>query len=105
MLFPSHRHESERMPDNIDRQLDRIGDQATIVKPRLHAFRHSYTAARLQTLEHRAPVHIWQIASELDHQSTAMIEKRFGHLAKVTDRKELVEFLPDLDKQPERALA
>ncbi|MGB1657811.1 MAG: hypothetical protein ACPHO4_10705 [Longimicrobiales bacterium] len=50
-------------------------------------------------------MHIWQIASELDHQSTAMIEKRYGHLAKVTDRKELVEFLPDLDKQPERALA
>ena len=75
------------------------------MKPRLHAFRHSYTAARLQTLEHVAPVHIWQIASELGHQSTAMIEKRYGHLAKVTDRKEVVEFLPDLDKQPERVPA
>ena len=41
-----------------------------------------------------------------DHDiPTAMIEKRYGHLAKVTDRKEVVEFLPDLDKQLERAPA
>jgi len=47
LLFPSHRHEDERMLDNVTRQLDRIGERVGILKPRLHAFRHSYTAARL----------------------------------------------------------
>ena len=34
-----------------------------------------------------------------------MIETRCGHLASVTDRTEVVEVLPDLDKQPERVPA
>jgi len=102
LLFPSHRHAEERILDNIDRQLDKLGERAGIAKPRLHAFRHSYTAARLQTLEHGAPVSIWQVASELGHQSTAMIEKRYGHLATVRDRKAVVEFLPNLNEQPEQ---
>jgi len=96
LLFPSHRHEGERMLGKVDRQLDRIGERAGISKPRLQAFRHSYTAARIQTLEHGAPVSLWQVARELGHQSTTMIEKRYGHLAKVTHRKEIVEFLPAL---------
>ena len=66
--------------------------RAGIERPRLHAFRHSYTAARLQTLEHGAPVHIWQVARELGHQSTKQIETRYGHLARVTERTEVVEF-------------
>ena len=92
LLFPSHRHEEQRMLDNVDRVLNRIGGRAGIERPRLHAFRHSYTAARLQTLEHGAPVHIWQVARELGHQSTQQIESRYGHLARVTDRTEEVEF-------------
>jgi integrase len=100
LLFPSHRHDCERMLDNVDRQLDRIGDRAGLANPRLHAFRHSYTAARIQTLEHGAPVSLWQVALELGHQSTAMIEKRYGHLAKVTERKEIVEFRQDEEKRP-----
>jgi len=58
LLFPSHRHEEERPLDNVDRALDRIGERVGIPRPRLHAFRHSYTAARIQTLEHGAPVHL-----------------------------------------------
>lgn len=93
LLFPSHRHEEEKMLDNVDRLLDRIGKRAGIEKPRLHAFRHSYTAARIQTLEHGAPVHIWQVARELGHQSTQQIESRYGHLARVTERAEEVAFV------------
>ena len=92
LLFPSHRHKEEQMLDNVDKVLDRIGGRAGIERPRLHAFRHSYTAARLQTLEHGAPVHIWQVARELGHQSTKQIETRYGHLARVTERTEVVEF-------------
>lgn len=92
LLFPSHRHEEERMLDNVDRLLDKVGKRAGIAKPRLHAFRHSYTAARIQTLEHGAPVHIWQVARELGHQSTQQIESRYGHLARVTERAETVGF-------------
>ena len=47
----------------------------------------------------------WQVPSELGHTSTAIIETRCGHLASVTDRTEVVEVLPDLDKQPERVPA
>jgi integrase len=63
-----------------------------IDKPRLHAFRHSYTAARIQTTEHGMPISIWQVAVELGHKGTQMIEKRYGHLVTVTDRREFVEF-------------
>ncbi|MCH7857284.1 MAG: tyrosine-type recombinase/integrase [Gemmatimonadetes bacterium] len=101
LLFPSHRHEDERMLDNVDRQLDRIGERAGIHKPRLQAFRHSYTAARLQTLEHGAPVSVWQVARELGHRSTQMIDDRYGHLARVTERTEVVEFIirPEHEKE------
>ncbi len=101
LLFPSHRHERERMLDNVDRQLDRIGERVGVPKPRLHAFQHSYTAARLQTLQHGAPVSVWQVARELGHRSTQMIDDRYGHLAHVTERKEVVEFIirPDHEKE------
>ena len=41
LLFPSHRHKEERMLDNVDKVLDRIGGRAGIERPRLQAFRHS----------------------------------------------------------------
>jgi len=31
-----------------------------------------------------------------------MIEKRYGHLATVRDRKAVVEFLPNLNEQPKQ---
>lgn len=80
------------MLDNVDRVLNRIGDRVGIPRPRLHAFRHSYTAARIQTLDRGAPVHIWQVARELGHQSSGMIESRYGHLARVEHRAEVVAF-------------
>jgi integrase len=92
LLFPSHRHQEEKLLDNVDRMLDQVGARVKIEKPRLHAFRHSYTAARIQTLHAGAPVHIWQVARELGHESTGMIERRYGHLAHVLERSEVVEF-------------
>lgn len=91
------------MLDNVDRQLDRIGERADMHKPRLQAFRHSYTAARLQTLEHGAPLSVWQVARELGHRSTQMIGSRYGHLARVTERNEVVEFVNRPEHEPERA--
>jgi len=88
------------MLDNVDRQLDRIGERVGILTPRLHAFRHSYTAARLQTLEHGAPVSLWQVARELGHRSTQMIESRYGHLARVTERSEVVGFVAPRSATP-----
>lgn len=92
LLFPTNRGKEEGLLDNVDRLMDRIGERAGIAKPRLHAFRHSYTAARIQTLEKGAPVHMWQVARELGHQSSSMIEDRYGHLARVTERSEVVVF-------------
>lgn len=39
-----------------------------------------------------APVSLFQVAQELGHSTTAMIEKRYGRLARVKDRAEEVRF-------------
>lgn len=36
----------------------------------------------------------------IGYQSTAMIEKRYGQLASVTERKAVVEFLPGSKRRP-----
>ena len=38
-------------------------------------FRHTYTAARLQTLDQGGPVSAYTVAKELGHGSVAMVER------------------------------
>ena len=54
------------------------------VTPR--TFRHTYTAARLQTTDNGQPISVWQVACELGHRNTAQIESTYGHLLNVRDR-------------------
>lgn len=57
-----------------------------------HLFRHSYTALRLQTLEHGAPVSPWTVKTELGHGSLSQIEATYGHLLDVRHRLDRVEY-------------
>ena len=82
LLFPSNRGDGEGMIRDLRKALDRVGDRAGFPEGhvRLHMLRHTYTAARIQTLDRGAPVSLYTVARELGHASTDMIEDRYGHL-------------------------
>jgi integrase len=64
----------------------RLGD----IRPKM--FRHTYCAARLQTLDHGAPISPFTVARELGHGGTALVERVYGHLGTVRHRSEFVEY-------------
>jgi len=55
-------------------------------------FRHTYSAARLQTLDQGAPVSPFTVSRELGHGSLAMVQRVYGHLGQVRHRAEVVEY-------------
>jgi len=65
---------------------------------RTKVFRHTYCAARLQTLDRGHPVSTYTVARELGHGSTAMVERVYAHLGSVRHRAEVVEYrLPETE--------
>ncbi|HEX4628778.1 MAG TPA: hypothetical protein VH137_08315 [Gemmatimonadales bacterium] len=59
---------------------------------RSKAFRHTYTATRLQTLDRGAPVSVFTVSRELGHASTAMVERVYAHLGETRHRRDVVEY-------------
>ncbi len=55
-------------------------------------FRHTYCAARLQTLDQGAPVSVYTVAKELGHGGESMVRRVYGHLGQVRHRAEVVEY-------------
>ena len=55
-------------------------------------FRHTYCAARLQTLDAGAPVSVYTVAKELGHGGESMVRRVYGHLGQVRHRAEVVEY-------------
>lgn len=55
-------------------------------------FRHTWTAARLQTLDRGAPVSLYTVARELGHGSEEMVRRVYAHLGTIRHRSEVVEF-------------
>jgi hypothetical protein len=55
-------------------------------------FRHTWTAARLQTLDRGAPVSVYTVARELGHGSEEMVRRVYAHVGTVRHRSEVVEF-------------
>ncbi|MCH7876270.1 MAG: tyrosine-type recombinase/integrase, partial [Gemmatimonadetes bacterium] len=98
LLFPSERTairaHREGMIRDVRKVLDAIAARAGWQpgEIRTKVFRHTYTAARLQTLDHGAPVSIYTVSRELGHGSTSMVQKVYSHLGAVRHRGEFVEY-------------
>lgn len=94
LLFPSHLSAEPAMLSDWRKALDavaeRVGWKAGEVRSK--QFRHSYCAARLQTLDRGEPVSTWTVAKELGHGGDTMVRKVYGHLGTVRHRSEHVEF-------------
>jgi integrase len=74
----------------LDAVAVRAGWKAGEVRSKM--FRHTYTAARLQTLDGKAPVSVFTVANELGHGGEAMVRKVYGHLGQVRHRAPVVEY-------------
>jgi len=94
LLFRSPRLEPEKKIVDLRRALDRIAGRAGWQPgdSRTKIFRHSYCAARLQTLDNGAPVAIYTVARELGHVSTALVEQTYSHLGHFRHRSDVVEY-------------
>jgi integrase len=115
LLFPSIVSSCEVMLTDFRRTLDLVaieagfkeavldpatGEQAKDAKGTLRwrgtvhskMFRHTYCAARLQTLDRGAPVTEFTVGRELGHGGDALVRRVYGHLGSVRHRAEVVEY-------------
>lgn len=74
----------------IDAIASSAGFQTRTIRP--YAFRHTYCAARLQSLDNGAPISPFTVARELGHGGFALVNHVYGHLGSVRHRSEVVEF-------------
>ncbi len=78
LLFPSP---SGAMYRDIRGLLTGALKAAGITTPvTVHGLRHTFTAARLQSLDGGHPVSAWTVACELGHRNVTLIERVYGHL-------------------------
>jgi integrase len=96
LLFPSFITDREAMLTDWRKTLDRVAERAGWKAGEIgtKAFRHTYIAARLQTVEGGAPVSPFSVSRELGHGSRTMVEEVYAHLGSVRHRPEAVE-VPD----------
>jgi integrase len=94
LLFPSFLTGGEAMITDWRKTLDRIAIRAGWKRGeiRTRRFRHTYCAARLQTLDGGAPISPFTVSRELGHGSGAMVEEIYSHLGTVRHRADEVEF-------------
>jgi integrase len=94
LLFPSYRTGAEAMVEDDRDLLDAIAARAgwKAGEIRSKMFRHTYTAARLQTLDHGAPVSPYTVAKELGHGGESMVRRVYGHLGTTRHRAKAVEY-------------
>jgi integrase len=93
LLFPSYRTGEPAVCDVrklIDAVAVRAGWKPGEITSKM--FRHTYCAARLQTLDHGAPVSVYTVARELGHGGESMVRRVYGHLGAVRHRSEVVEY-------------
>ena len=96
LLFPG---ESRAGNEAMIQDLRKAYDQMPMPEARLPGvalrskiLRHTWCAARLQTLDRGAPVSPYTVAEEMGHKDTEMITRIYGHLGQVRHRGEEVEF-------------
>lgn len=94
LLFGSHRGNEESIVWNYEKTLDAVAKKLDFRKGEIRAqrFRNTYCAARLQTLDHGAPVSPYTVAREMGHASMDMVQRVYGHLGEIRHRAEVVEY-------------
>ncbi|MGH7475101.1 MAG: tyrosine-type recombinase/integrase [Longimicrobiales bacterium] len=97
LLFPSVRLETEGMVTDLRKMLDGVAQLAgwNAGDIRSKAFRHTYCAARLQTLDRGHPVSEYTVARELGHGGFQLVRRVYGHLGEVRHRSSVVEYRAD----------
>jgi integrase len=94
LLFPSFASGREAMLTDTRKLMDHVAARGSW-KPgeiRTKMFRHTYCAARLQTLDGGAPISLYTVSRELGHTSPAMVQHVYSHLGTVRHRSEVVEY-------------
>lgn len=100
LLFPAEvgprkaATDEEKMFTNLHKVLDTLAEKAGLGERtiRTKVFRHTYCAARLQTLDNGHPVAKWTVAKELGHGGNQLVERVYGHLGRVRHRSEELEY-------------
>ncbi|HXI65708.1 MAG TPA: site-specific integrase [Gemmatimonadales bacterium] len=94
LLFPSYRTGEETMLTDFRKLLDAVAGTAAWKAGEIRGkmFRHTYCAARLQTLDNGAAVSVYTVARELGHGGDAMVKQVYGHLGDVRQRSAAVEY-------------
>lgn len=94
LLFPSPKLGGMGMVTDFRKALDAVAERAGWKEGevRSKAFRHTYCAARLQTLDSGAPVSVFTVANELGHGGDALVKRVYGHLGTVRHRSEVMEY-------------
>jgi integrase len=94
LVFPAYVDGAERMLVETRKLLDRIakrvGWKAGEIRHKM--FRHTYCAARLQTLDHGAPVSLYTVSRELGHGSEDLVRRVYGHVGMIRHRSDAVEY-------------
>lgn len=113
LLFPGYGERGEAIVTDFRKVLDKAAIRAGFSEPvlkagepvkdrqgrpqvsstvKVHMFRHTFCAARLQTLDSGAPVSPFTVSRELGHGSRTMVEEVYSHLGTVRHRSEVVEY-------------
>lgn len=94
LLFPSLATGREAMLTDFRKMLGRISVRAGWKPGEITSrmFRHTYCAARLQTVDRGAPVSEFTVGRELGHGGFALVRRVYGHLGCIRHRAEVVEF-------------
>jgi len=94
LLFSSVRGAQESKITDLRKALDAIAVRAGWKEGEIRTkrFRHTYTAARLQTVDRGAPVSDYTVAKELGHGGRALVDRVYGHLGQIRHRSEVVEY-------------
>jgi len=94
LLFPSFATGSEAMLVDVRKLIERIAVRAGWKPGELttRVFRHTWTAARLQSLDRGAPVSLYTVSRELGHGSEDMVRRVYAHLGTTRHRSEVVEY-------------
>lgn len=94
LLFPGHWRGREATITDFRKVLDAVAERAgwKAGEVRSKMFRHTYCAARLQTLDQGAAVSPFTVGRELGHGGSALVHRVYGHLGEARDRSAVVEY-------------